>query len=933
MQKSKMQKWLNSSLLSCSNKYYIEKIYKNYLKNTNLISSDWKKFFENLHKINQKNNLKKNNDFVEKNNELLYQNKNNSIKTKYKIKKLIKNFRHKGHLNANLDPLNLYKKQTVPDLKISFYKFTEHELNSISYYFIKKEMKIKKIYDLLKQIYCSSIGIEYTHINNEKEKNWIKKYIERKEKISEIFKKEEKINFLSQLMSAEWLERYIGLKFPGAKRFSLEGCESLIPMIKEIIYYSSKFKTKEIILGMAHRGRINVLVNIFGKNTKDLFKEFSGNKTETKITGDVKYHQGLSCNYFINGSLIHTNVFYNPSHLEIINPVITGSVRARIDRLKKKESNILPEKKSNILPVTIHGDAAVIAQGIVQETLNISQVPGYKVGGTIRIVINNQIGFTTSDPLISRTTKYCTDIMKMIEAPIFHVNADDIESVIFITRLAVEFRNKFKKDIVIDLVCYRRHGHNEADEPSATQPIMYKKIKQHKTTFELYSNKLIQTNNIKINKKEEMINSYRNKLDQGKNVTEKNCQTNQVDSILKYCTKKEKFKNKYYNLNEKELKEIAKKSNTIPKNFIMHERVKKIYQDRLDMIKNKKQLDWGFGETLAYASLLYKGINIRLTGEDVSRGTFFHRHVIIHNQSDGSIYKPLSNIKKNQGEFNVWDSVLSEEATLAFEYGYASTDHRTLTIWEAQFGDFSNVAQVVIDQFISSSEQKWGKLCNLVMLLPHGYEGQGPEHSSARLERYLQLCAEENMQICIPSTPAQIYHLLRKQILQNKNKPLIIMSPKSLLRHNLATSQFKELTDFNFKKVINEIDNLEKNKIKRIILCSGKIYYDILENRRKNKQKNIAIIRIEQLYPFPYKNLKKQIDYYKYVQDFIWCQEEPYNQGSWMYIKDKIKKLIPKKSSLIFVGRNPSASPAVGFITIHQKQQKKIIKEALKIHN
>lgn len=929
MQKSKMQKLFNSSLLSCSNQYYIEKMYKNYLKKNNLISSDWKKFFENLSKKNkndyQINNKKQDHIFEKKNEKIVLNNTYHAIKIKRKIKKLIENFRKKGHLKANLDPLNLYKKPTIPDLDISFYKFTELDLNSISYFFIKQKMKIKEIYNLLKKIYCSSIGIEYTHISNEKEKNWIQQYIEKKEKISEIFKKEEKINFLSHLMSAEWLERYIGLKFPGAKRFSLEGCEALIPMIKEIIYYSSNFKTKEIIFGMAHRGRINVLVNIFGKKTKDLFEEFSGKKQETNITGDVKYHQGLSCDYYVNESIIHTSVFHNPSHLEIINPVITGSVRARIDRLKKKENNVLP--------ITIHGDASVIAQGIVQETLNISQVPGYTVGGTIRIIINNQIGFTTSNPIISRTTKYCTDIMKMIEAPIFHVNADDIESVIFITRLAIEFRNKFKKDIVIDLVCYRRHGHNEADEPSATQPIMYKKIRQHKTVFELYSDQLIQTNNIQNDQKREMIASYRKKLEKGKSVTEKNCKKNQINSTKKYFSKNEKYSNKYYNIKENELKKIAKKLNTIPNNIIMQERVKKIYQERLEMIKQKKLIDWGFGETLAYASLLYKGINIRLTGEDVSRGTFFHRHAIIHNQLDGSIYKPLCNIKKNQGEFNVWDSVLSEEAVLAFEYGYASTEPETLTIWEAQFGDFSNVAQVVIDQFISSSEQKWGRLCGLVMLLPHGYEGQGPEHSSARLERYLQLCAEKNMQICIPSTPVQIYHLLRKQILQKKVKPLIIMSPKSLLRHNLATSNFTEFTNLNFKKIINETDKLEFEKIKRIILCSGKIYYDILENRRKNQKNNIAIIRIEQLYPFPYKDLQKQINDYKNVQDFIWCQEEPYNQGAWMYIKEKIKKLIPKECSLIFIGRNASASPAVGFINIHQKQQKKIIKKALKINN
>lgn len=915
MQKNKMQEWINSSFLSCTNKCYIENIYKNYLKNNKLIGEDWKKFFENLPDEPFKINLLKNNkeNFI---------NKKYDNDTKNRIKLLINNFRKKGHIIANTDPLNLYKKQIIPDLNISYYNFTPSELNS-TFYFIEKEINIKKIYSLLQQIYCSSIGIEYMHINNKEEKIWIQKNIEKEKKIKDIFKKEEKINLLSQLMSAEWLEKYIGLKFPGAKRFSLEGCEALIPMIKEIIHYSNRFKTKEIVIGMAHRGRINVLVNIFGKKTKELFDEFSGKQKNTLITGDVKYHQGFSCNYYINKSFIYLTLFYNPSHLEIINPVITGSVRAKIDKSK--------ENKYNVLPITIHGDAAVIAQGIVQETLNISQVPGYKVGGTIRIIINNQIGFTTSEPKISRTTKYCTDIMKMIEAPIFHVNADDIESIIFVTRLALKFRNKFKKDVVIDLVCYRRHGHNEADEPSATQPIMYKKIKEHETIFELYSKELIKNKYIDINKKDEMINCYRNKLDKGKSVTEKNCHSNSKISTWNSFLKKEK--NKYYNLNKNELKKISISLNTIPKIITMQERVKKIYQDRLEMAHGKKLLDWGFAENLAYASLLYHGISIRLTGEDVSRGTFFHRHVIIHDQKDGSTYIPLSKIANKKGKFHIWDSVLSEEAVLAFEYGYASTEPKTLTIWEAQFGDFSNVAQVVIDQFISSSEQKWGKLCNLVMLLPHGYEGQGPEHSSARLERYLQLCAEDNMQICVPSTPAQIYHLLRKQILQKKRKPLIIMSPKSLLRHNLATSNLEELTELKFQKIINEIDQLKEKKINKIIMCSGKVYYDIIEYRRKTKKENIAIIRIEQLYPFPYKDLKNTLNYYKNIKYFTWCQEEPLNQGAYLYIKDKIKKIIPKKSLLNFIGRNPSASPAVGFLNIHQKQQKKIIKEALKINN
>lgn len=915
MQKNEINHMINSTYLSIENQYYIEQLYKEYLNNSDSIESGWKKVFDNIQLKDTKNKEK-----CKTNKDIFLQKKYN------KIKKIIQNYRIYGHINAKLDPLNLdlYKKNI--NLTHELHNFTKNELNSIKFIFLEKEMKLKKIISLLDQIYCSCIGIEYMHINNLEEKKWIEKKIEIKTQIKNIFNKKEKIYFLSKLIAAETLEKHIGFKFPGAKRFSLEGAEALIPMLKYIIQYSStKLNTKEIILGMAHRGRINVLVNIFGKKTSELFDEFSGKSKNQIGSGDVKYHQGFSCKYHYNNLETNLTLEFNPSHLEIINPVVAGSARATIDKLNENEKNY-------VLPITIHGDSSIIGQGVVQETLNMSQVRGYNVGGTIRIVVNNQIGFTTSNTKDSRTSTYCTDIIKMINAPIFHVNSDDIESVIFITKLATQFRNKFKKDVIIDLVCYRRHGHNEADEPSATQPIMYQKIKKHPTICEIYSNILIKEKIITYENIEKIKDHYRKKLDNGNQITN-NCKTKDYKNSIWKNFLNHKWNEEYQNkINLKELKKLAKTLNTIPKNINMQNRVKKIYQERLEMVDNKKPLDWGAAETLAYATILNLGINIRISGEDSSRGTFFHRHAIIHDQTNGNTYIPLSNINKNQGNFNIWDSVLSEEAALAFEYGYASTNPKMLIIWEAQFGDFANGAQVVIDQFISSSEQKWGKMCGLVMLLPHGYEGQGPEHSSARIERYLQLCAQENMQICIPSTPSQIYNVLMRQTLRKMRKPLIIISPKSLLRHNLATSSIEELLNNKFKNVIDEIDNLENDLIKRIILCSGKIYYDLLEERRKNNKKNIAIIRIEQLYPFPYDDLEKILIHYKDIKDFIWCQEEPLNQGAWIYNKDRIKKIIPKNALLNYIGRKSSASPAVGYMSIHQKQQKEIIKNALQIN-
>ncbi|WP_341765058.1 2-oxoglutarate dehydrogenase E1 component [Candidatus Providencia siddallii] len=920
-----MKTWIESSFLSAENKSYIEYLYEKYLIDNNSVSDDWKKFFQDYFNlkfnVDKEFNLETNTDIK---NELKifsnYLNKQNSVL------QLIDAFRFRGHENANIDPLRLWERGNVQELNLEYYGFKKDDFNKTFYNDLlvinKDTLKLNEIHENLKRIYCGSIGIEYMHIKTD-EKKWIQKRIE-SINISEYFSDNEKRLFLSELIAAEGLERYLNSRFPGSKRFSIEGCDVLIPLLKDLILYSNKKNVNEIVLGMAHRGRLNVLVNIFGKKPIDLFNEFEGKYETDSFPGDVKYHQGFSCNLQIDNSHMHLSLLFNPSHLEMINPVLIGSVRARRDRLEN-------ECKNFVLPIVIHGDSAITGQGIVQETLNMSQVPGYEVGGTIRIVINNQIGFTISNREETRSSEYCTDIIKMIRSPIFHVNADDLEAVIFISRLAFDFRNKFKRDVIIDLVCYRRHGHNEADEPNATQPIMYKKIRKHPTIREIYSEYLIKKSIFTKNDIFNLIKLYRDKLDLGDCVVKEHRKINSKNCIwAPYLNQKYIFDYRS-NFNENKLYEIAIKINTLPKWIDVQSRVKKIYEDRLEMAEGKKFFDWGAAETLAYATLVYEKINIRISGEDVGRGTFFHRHVVIHNQKDGSIYIPLEHVVNNQGIFSIWDSVLSENAILAFEYGYAITEPRSLIIWEAQFGDFANGAQVVIDQFISSGEQKWGRMCGLVMLLPHGYEGQGPEHSSARLERYLQLCSCQNMQVCIPSTPSQVYHMLRRQALNYIRKPLIVISPKSLLRHPLAVSSINEFVDGTFKTIIGELDDINLKYVKRLIMCSGKVYYDLLEQRRKNKQKNVFIIRIEQLYPFPYEDFQKILIQFINIKDFVWCQEEPMNQGAWFFLQNIFYKIIPTGIILNYVGRDYSSSTAAGCISVHKREQQNLIDKALNI--
>ncbi|SNC59112.1 2-oxoglutarate dehydrogenase E1 component [Sodalis endosymbiont of Henestaris halophilus] len=935
MQNSAIKSWLDSSYLAVANQSYIEQLYKDFLTDPNSVDASWRAIFKQLPPVNINPNslyynmweklhflFKEEIGCTASVNDLYIDSK------QVQILQLINAFRFYGHHYANLDPLKLLKQKTVFDLNLAFYNLTEADFQKMfnvgSFSVGHETMKLADLYEALKKTYCGTIGAEYMHLTNIEEKRWIQQQIESVMGQPK-FSCEEKKNFLAELTASEGLEYYLGAKFPGTKRFSLEGGDVLIPMLKEMIRYAGSNGIREVVLGMAHRGRLNVLVNVLGKKPQDLFDEFTGKHKDHFGTGDVKYHQGFSSDVEIEGGLVHLVLEFNPSHLEIVSPVVMGSVRARIDRLTEKNSNL-------VLPITLHGDAAISGQGVVQETLNMSKVRGYDVGGTVRVVINNQIGFTTSNPHDARSTKYCTDVAKMVQAPILHVNADDLEAVVFVTRLALSFRNTFKRDIIIDLVCYRRHGHNEVDEPSATQPLMYQKIKKHPTLRKIYADYLENTGIITPADSTEMVNMFRAALDKGECVV-KEWRRRRMNSFAY-----QGYLNHYWDedypsqLEIKHLQALAYRISKVPSDVLMQAQVAKIYNARAAMACGEKPFDWGGAETLAYATLIDKGISIRLSGEDTARGTFFHRHAVVYNQKTGLSYTPLSHIHNAQGSFYVLDSVLSEEAVLAFEYGYATAEPRTLVIWEAQFGDFANGAQVVIDQFISSGEQKWGRMCGLVMLLPHGYEGQGPEHSSARLERYLQLCAEQNIQVCVPSTPAQIYHVLRRQALRNMRRPLIVMSPKSLLRHPLAISSLHELANGTFKPVISEVDALNPQGIKRVVMCSGKVYYDLLDQRRNNGQQDVAIIRIEQLYPFPIHAVREVLSPYAHVRDLVWCQEEPQNQGSWYYQQYCFSEIIFKGAVLNYVGRPSSASPAVGCLSVHQTQQKTLVNDALSFY-
>jgi len=891
MQDNLMEIMLSTGHLSGANADYVEALYESFLSDPDSVPAQWRDYFASLPPVNgdlhgdvsharileEFKTLGKVSRFAPAADQVAVINSDHEHK-QVQVLLLISSYRVRGHQKAKLDPLGLMHRERVPDLELEFHDLSPLDNSTVfrtGSLFIKKEKApLREIVDTLERIYCNSIGYEFMHIVNLEEKQWIQQRIESDDGYF-IYDNEVKRHILERLSAAEGLEKHLDSKYPGTKRFGLEGGESLIPALDELVQRSGKYGAKEIVLGMAHRGRLNVLVNILGKNPADLFDEFEG-KAVYKSSGDVKYHQGFSSNIMTAGGELHMAMAFNPSHLEIVAPVVEGSVRARQIRRNDHEGK-------QVLPINIHGDAAFAGQGVVMETFQMSQTRAYSTGGTVHIIINNQVGFTTSRQDDARSTEYCTDIAKMVQAPIFHVNADDPEAVMFVTQLALDFRYQFKKDVVIDLICYRRRGHNETDEPSTTQPLMYDAIKRHKSTRVLYSEKLATENVISIEESDAINSNYRTALDTGEHVVKSLVKEPSIELFVDWSPYIGHDWVPYFNTSMPldMLQAIGKKLVEVPKKFSVQRQVKKIFDDRASMAAGEIPVDWGFAETLAYASILASGNKVRITGQDVGRGTFSHRHAIIYDQKTGEPYIPLQKLYEDKARFTIYDSLLSEAAVLAFEYGYATTTPNALIVWEAQFGDFANSAQVVIDQFITSGENKWQRLCGLTLLLPHGYEGQGPEHSSARLERFLQLCAEHNIQVCLPTTSAQVFHMLRKQVLCPARKPLIVMSPKSLLRHKEATSTMQELAEGSFQVILDETDGFKPESIRKLILCSGKVYYDLRQERRARGIEDIAIVRLEQLYPFPHDEFERCVLQYKNLQALVWCQEEPMNQGAW----------------------------------------------------
>ena len=844
------------------------------------------------------------------------------------VLRLINAFRYRGHQIADLDPLKLRDTPTVSDLEPEYHKLEESDLDQVFHtgsLYAPDRMRLRDIIALVREIYCGSVGSEYMHITNTKEKRWIQKRLEGYRAKPELETADRRW-LLTMLTAAEGIEKYLHTRYVGQKRFSLEGGEVLIPLMDELIQRAGRKGLKEIVIGMAHRGRLNVLTNILGKPPQDIFDEFEGRAhlDWEEMAGDVKYHMGFATDIDTPGGGVHLALGFNPSHLEIINPVIEGAVRARQRRRRD-------HRGEQVLPLLIHGDSAFAGQGVVMETLNLSQTRSYSTGGTVHIVINNQIGFTTSNPLDTRSTLYCTDVAKMVQAPVWHVNGDDPEAVIFVTRMALDFRNEFHKDVIIDVICYRRLGHNEADEPAVTQPMMYKKIRARSTSRAVYADRLADEGVVSKDDAAAMIEDYRTSIEHGVVVARPvMCG---LDNVYKVDWKASEWGRWDEDIDtgvpRDKLKATAEKMLELPESFELHPRVSKVWRERGKMANGDQMADWGFAENLAYATLVEAGYPVRLSGQDCGRGTFVHRHAKVHDQKTGEAYTSLQHMGEHQGPFVAIDSLLSEEAVLGYEYGFATAEPDALTLWEAQFGDFANGAQVVIDQFITSAGTKWNLGCSLVMLLPHGMEGQGAEHSSARPERFLQLCAEQNIQVCVPTGPAQMFHLLRRQMLRNYRKPLIVMTPKSLLRHRMATSSLEELAEGRFQPVIPEVDNIDPGKVVRVVICSGKVYYDLLEARRSRGLDDVAILRLEQLYPFPKDQLQEAIAPYTAYKQLIWCQEEAQNQGAWDQIKHRFHSVIQDGKHTYYVGRPASAAPAVGSRQVHLQQQERLIDEAL----
>ncbi|MDR4125784.1 2-oxoglutarate dehydrogenase E1 component [Yanghanlia caeni] len=938
---------LSTSYLFGSNAPYVEELYESYLDNPGSVPEQWRNYFDQLQNLPAPGGSEQTRDqahapiiesFAQRAKANAFASHvpepDLSVASKQiSVQSLIAAYRSLGVRFADLDPLKRHERPTIPELDPAFYGLTEADLDRVyaatNTYFTKADtMTLRDLLKALRDTYCRSIGAEFMHISDPTAKRWIQERLESTFGTPS-FDADRKRNILQQLTEAEGLERYLHTKYVGQKRFSLEGGESFIACMDEVVNHGGENGVQEIVVGMAHRGRLNMLVNIMGKMPGDLFAEFEGKHADNLTDGDVKYHNGFSSDISTRGGPVHLSLAFNPSHLEIVNPVVEGSVRARQDRRGD-------ELGTQVLPVLVHGDAAFAGQGVVMETLNLAQTRGYGTGGTLHIVINNQIGFTTSDPRDTRSTLYCTDVVKMIEAPVFHVNGDDPEAVVFVTQLALEYRMKFRHDVVIDIVCFRKLGHNEQDTPSLTQPLMYKTIGKHPGTRKLYADKLVAQGVLSEDEPDRMVKAYRQLLDDGQRTIEPVL----TDYKNKYATDWTPFLNAKWTDHADtgvpltDLKRIGERITTVPEGFTVHPLVNRLLNDRRAMARGEARVDWGMGEHLAFATLVANGFPIRITGQDSGRGTFTHRHAVLHDQNrerwnDGT-YIPLQNVAENQAPFTVIDSVLSEEAVLGFEYGYAAASPNTLTIWEAQFGDFVNGAQVVIDQFITSGEAKWGRHCGLVMMLPHGYEGQGPEHSSARIERFLQLCADNNIQCVQPTNGAQIFHVLRRQMIRQFRKPLVLFTPKSLLRNKEATSPLEDLANGQFLPVIGETDqSIDPAAVNRVIVCSGKVYYDLVNARKEAGRNDVAILRVEQLYPFAHKAFHAEFSKYTNAKEVVWTQDEPQNQGPWFYIQHHLYENMTEGQKLGYAGRAASASPAVGYLAKHNEQQRALLEAAM----
>lgn len=938
--KSMNQHWADSFLFG-GNAEYLDEQYDQFLRDPQLVSDDLRVFFQQIHQDAPKEVP---HDDIRQAIQSAMQKPSTAASDgevsskQFNVYDFIRNYRMHGHYAANIDPLNIMESKNKGLIQPENYGFNQDDFEqsfNAGDFAKLQNAKLKDIIATLQKIYSGSIGFEYMYVSDADEFNWLRENIEDSD-FYQSFSPNDKKRILQDLISANEFERYLHKKYVGQKRFSLEGGDSLIVCMNEMIRHVGANPVEEVVIGMAHRGRLNVLANVVGKPIKKIIEEFDGlseaelkealaDKKAKMNSGDVKYHMGYSQDLKTQHGTTHVTLAFNPSHLEFVAPVVEGSVRARQQRRGGKKAY------GEVLPVILHGDSAFAGQGVVMETINMSQATGYETGGSIHIIINNQVGFTTSDPKSTRSTHYCSDLAKMLEAPIFHVNADDAEAVAFISRLAIDYRMRFNKDVFIDLVCYRKHGHNEADEPSATQPLMYAAIKKQATPARIYADKLVKQNIISNDDYTAAIKAYLDKVKAGDAIPQI-VSDHQVPFIIDWSP--------YLNqpleqacdtsMPKEQLVNLAQKFDTaIEKDVTIQAQVKKMLLKREEMTAGTTPINWGYAEMLSYLTLLNEGYPVRLSGEDCQRGTFAHRHAVLSCNESGKKVMPINDVPGIKAKLEVYNSILSEAAVMGFDYGYASSDPHSLVIWEAQFGDFANGAQVIIDQFISSGEQKWNRLCGLVLFLPHGYEGMGPEHSSARLERFLQLCAENNMQVCIPTTPAQVYHMLRRQMIRPARKPLITLTPKSLLRHPLAVSSFDELSGGGFQEVIVEIDEIKAANVERVVLCTGKVYYDLLQRRRDEKLGNVAIVRVEQLYPFPAKTVTALLTDYSKAKTVIWCQEEPENQGAWRSMRSDFSLCLAEQQQLKYAGRPASASPAAGHAKLHKLQQQLLVEQAL----